>query len=82
MSLTLLANHDYSQCYVSSKNSLFLINSEISKSLILDYIKVILCIYLKLITGSILMLPVIQNFTRFIEPKLKNSFKPIKFNIN
>ena len=39
MSLTLLANHDYSQCYVSSKNSLFLINSEISKSLILDYIK-------------------------------------------
>lgn len=29
MSLTLLANHDYSQCYVSSKNSLFLINSEL-----------------------------------------------------
>ena len=39
MSLTLLANHDYSQYYVSSKNSLFLINSEFSKSLILDYIK-------------------------------------------
>ena len=39
MSLTLLANHDYFQCYVSSNSSLFLINSkkQVYKSIILDY---------------------------------------------